>query len=108
MSNFELYQIALWVGRAYTAGLFFVGIILLARERLWVLQVVAMVAAASWIAYTILAGLGATPTATPLRLMSVWGDAVYIHVLLIVIDVLRKRRSLGALQPFSGSGSANV
>ena len=104
MANLEVYQPLLWLGRVYLIGLFGYGVYLLARQKLWLLQGVFIVGAASYLSWMLLINLHSTPRATPYRLLAVYGAAICMHVLLLVIHILSKRQSLARLKPFSASG----
>lgn len=101
MTDIELYQVVLWFGRAYKIALFFYGVYLLVRNKLWFLQLFFILGASAYLAYAVLAGLGMTPPATPHRLLAVFGEAICLHVALTVVHVLMKKQSLKPLQPFS-------
>lgn len=97
----ELYQVVLYLGRTYLIGLFIYGIYLLARQKLWLLHFVFIVGVASYVSWTLLINLHSVPAATPHRLLAVYGVAICLHVLLLVIHILSKRQSLEKLRPFS-------
>ena len=100
----EFFQLLLWAGRLYLVILFVYGIYLLARQKLWLLQSVFIVGATSYVSWMLLINLHDAPKATPYRVLAVYGIAICVHVLLLVIHILSKRQSLARLKPFSSSG----
>ena len=103
VAGLEFYQLLLWVGRAYLVLLFVYGIYLLARQKLWVLQIVFIAGAASYLSWMFLINLHNVAKESPYRILAVYGIAICVHVLLLVIHILSKRQSLERLKPFSSS-----
>lgn len=100
MFDLEPYQYLVILGHVYRLLLLFYAMILLTRRRLWLLQFVFLGGAASYAAYIALAAAGIADPAGPYRILSIYGNSICFHVLLLVIHTLIRSQSLGRLKPF--------